>query len=269
MDGFRNRGKTKTKHGVRIVPLLEPLLSILRDWRRVCPREGRIGSRFPTSEANALRIARVLDLNPWMSDLQVARLLHVGPHTVQIVRKAMGLPPFRKGTKAHLRQTVVMPLAVPDQDAASPLSVPEDRGRLGNVFPTRNGRDLQHNTIWIRIREIQLALDIIERDADDNPVFAQDDRPNAKYGPHAFRHFFVSFLSQLKHPDGSRFKLEEVAKIVGHSDVTMTKHYSHLSPDAEQDKKNRKTMSAGFLRLLHIGEVEASTKVVKLSTKTS
>jgi integrase len=229
MDQFRNRGKTKTRHGNRDVPLVPPLSNILIAWKPICPREGAT-SRLGTSEANVLRVVRLLRLNPWMSNEQVARLLRVGADAVRAIRNDMGLPKFQKGVKSHLKRPVIMPVDASEQDD---LVLPDGLGRLLYVFPTRKGDDLEHHTIWSRVVGIQSALGLIKKGPEGNPILDAKGKPRAKYGPHAFRHFYVSYLAYLG------FKMEDVAKFVGHSDETMTKHYRHFFPDTEKEQQHR------------------------------
>jgi integrase len=219
MDRHRNRGHTKSKHGVRTVLLLPQLADILKEYRFVCTRQGADEKKFKASIANVSAVVRLLQLNPWMPNTHIARLLHISLNAVRNIRSAKGLPPAANAIngRTYRNRKVIMP-----SEPLLPPDAADEPGRLVYVFPTFTGRPMSYQTTWKRIREMQRDLDIIRRDAKGNPVLAKDGKPHAKYGQHAFRHFYMSFGAK------SGIRIEDLQRYAGHSDEAMTKYYIHL-----------------------------------------
>jgi integrase len=249
-DQYRNLGPTKTRAGRRKVPLFEPLTGILREWMLECPREG---VRLQTSEGKARRVAQFLMLNPKVGYKRIGKLFNLDVRSVKTIRELIGLPKYRGRPKCP-------PLVWATEDDPVPICL-EPR-RLGLVFPTRYGQhNLTQGNIGRRLRSIQRRIGMIKRDAQGQPILAEDGRPQAKYSPHDLRHFYVSYCAHLG------FSLEEVAQFVGHSAASMTRHYRHLFRDAEKEARDRAKLTAGFQLLLPGPDEEISTKVINFRTK--
>jgi integrase len=116
------------------------------------------------------------------------------------------------------------------------------KGELNLVFPNGNGRVENHANIANRaFYPIQLAAGIAEpvpgeKDDDGNPVM------KPKYGLHALRHFFASWLIE------QGFSPKKVQALMGHSSIQMTFDvYGHLFPSLEDDHAK---FAAGELALV-------------------
>ncbi len=112
-------------------------------------------------------------------------------------------------------------------------------GRLWLVFPNGNGNVENHANIANRgFYALQLAAGIAEPAIDENgkPVM------KPKYGLHALRHFFASWLIERG------FSAKRVQGLVGHSSIQMTFDvYGHLFPSLEDDHAK---FAAGELALI-------------------
>jgi integrase len=256
----RTPGRTKTKAGRRQVPLFEPLISILKDWMLECPSEG---PRLPGVEGKVRQVAQFLKLNPSVPNIKVEQLFHLSHHCVIAIREELGLPRRVRGGR---RRADVNPpaLIMPAEDDEVSLPASWESRRLGLVFPSRDGRNRNVLSVVIerRIRDIQRAIGLIERDAQGDPILAADGKPKWKYSPHSFRHFYVSYCAHLG------FTLDEVARFVGHTSAAMTKHYRHFFRDAEKEARDRAKLSAGFRLLLSSpSNEETGTKIIDFRTK--
>jgi integrase len=114
-------------------------------------------------------------------------------------------------------------------------------GQLVLVFPNGAGRVESHSNI------IRRGLDPILISAgcsfQDKKLKNQDGTPvlHAKYGMHAFRHFFASWAIELG------FSPKKVQVLLGHSSIQMTfDAYGHLFPSVENDQAK---FAAGELTL--------------------
>ncbi|HVY14485.1 MAG TPA: site-specific integrase [Rhodopila sp.] len=103
-------------------------------------------------------------------------------------------------------------------------------GRLWLVFPNGDGKAESHANIVNRgFDPIQIAAGVFEphpakRDDDGNPV------PVAKYGLHALRHFFASWIIE------QGFTPKRLQVLMGHASIQMTfDTYGHLFPSLEDD----------------------------------
>jgi integrase len=103
-------------------------------------------------------------------------------------------------------------------------------GRLWLVFPNGQGNVESHSNIINRgLDPVQIAAgcaypDAEAKDKDGNPVM------RAKYGLHAFRHFFASWAIE------QGFSQKKLQALMGHSSIQMTfDTYGHLFPSAEDD----------------------------------
>jgi integrase len=241
------RGPPKSKAAIRDVPMVSPLLEILRDeWLPGAPRAG--GRNW--------RIEQVLKAQPDLtvvSDYAIAAALgSPGDENIRSAswraRKRLGLPSFRNGNRTP--QSVVIPLGLPEKGA----------GNLDLVFPNSAGHVLGTDRIKFMLRDVQRALGMISRDADGNPVLSKDGLPHAKYSPHSCRHFYVSYLAHYG------FSLEQVGRWAGHESEVMTKHYRHFFEDPKRRREDDEKLQAAFLAL----DAKVSrndTKVVEFSHK--
>ena len=89
-----------------------------------------------------------------------------------------------------------------------------------------------------------VAPDPVEKDKDGNPVM------KPKYGLHALRHFFASWVIERN------FSPKRVQALLGHSSIQMTFDvYGHLFPSLEDDHAK---FAAGELALVAAGKVIAT-----------
>jgi integrase len=92
-------------------------------------------------------------------------------------------------------------------------------GELGLVFPGAGGQVLHHSNM-------RRALDRLMLDA-----HVVDQSGKAKYGLHAFRHFFASWCINSKARGGRELPAKEAQRLLGHSSIVMTLDiYGHLFP---------------------------------------
>jgi integrase len=105
------------------------------------------------------------------------------------------------------------------------------RGEAGFVFPNPAGRVQSHNNLsYNGIRALQMNCRIV------------DDRGEAKYGPHALRHFFASWAIE------QGFSPKKLQALMGHSSITLTyDRYGHLFPSLDDDHAK---FAAGEISLL-------------------
>jgi integrase len=111
------------------------------------------------------------------------------------------------------------------------------KGELDLVFPNGAGNVESLPNIWNRrFAPLQVACGIVEQklDGDGIPVFTDDRKPVmvAKYGLHALRHFFASWLIDQS------FNVKRISALMGHSSpmVTLT-IYAHLMPADDDHEK--------------------------------
>jgi integrase len=102
--------------------------------------------------------------------------------------------------------------------------------RLGLVFPNGEGKVESHSNIINRgldpilIKAGCVFPDDKLKDEDGNPIM------HAKYGLHAFRHFFASWAIE------QGFSPKKLQSLMGHSSIQMTfDTYGHLFPSIEDD----------------------------------
>jgi integrase len=105
-----------------------------------------------------------------------------------------------------------------------------ETGELWLVFPTGEGRVEWHSNIVSRgFDPIQIAAgacypDPVKKDEEGKPIM------QAKYGMHAFRHFFASWIIE------QGFSPKKLQSLMGHSSIQMTfDTYGHLFPSMEDD----------------------------------
>jgi integrase len=95
------------------------------------------------------------------------------------------------------------------------------RGDLDLVFPTRDGTVQSLPNIWNRLlAPLQVRAGLVGSDV------------KPKYGAHAFRHFFASWLLE------QGFNVKRVSVLLGHSSPVVTLNvYAHLLPDEDEHAK--------------------------------
>ena len=104
-------------------------------------------------------------------------------------------------------------------------------GELGLVFPNGKGKVESLSNIYKRgFGPAQvaagIAIDTGEVDKKGKPIL----RP--KYGMHALRHFYASWMINRKRDGGLELPAKRVQERLGHSTITMTLDiYGHLFPD--------------------------------------
>jgi integrase len=131
-------------------------------------------------------------------------------------------------------------------------------GELDLVFPADDGGPLSHSTLHRAVGVAQLASGIatprlengepvIKRTKDGEPVRDHETgKPVAvmapKYHPHAFRHFFCSWLIR------QGFQPKRVQVLMGHASFQMTMdRYGHWMPDDDDDHRR---MEMGALQVV-------------------
>jgi integrase len=121
------------------------------------------------------------------------------------------------------------------------LACPKGEARL--VFPNGAGKVENHANIANRgFYALQLEADIV----------AADGKP--KYGLHALRHFFASWvIEQCEGSDGkpeAGFSPKQVQALLGHSSIQMTfDRYGHLFPSPEDDHAKLAARELDLVRL--------------------
>jgi len=125
--GDRSLGPTKSKAGIRDIPMMEMLVNTLREWRKVCPREGML-SGFNTSEAKVLEIARLIEAHP---------VPRIAVHSKR-VRPGISARAIAKQVGVH--HTTVIRVR-----AAMPIT---SNSLLGFVFPSKVGTMITPGSIY-------------------------------------------------------------------------------------------------------------------------
>ncbi len=99
------------------------------------------------------------------------------------------------------------------------LACPKDEKNL--VFPTSRGNVESHPNIW------RWCMVPLERKCG----FIGDDATKPKYGLHALRHFYASWIIE------QGFSPKKCQTLLGHSSIQMTfDTYGHLFPDPKEDR---------------------------------
>jgi len=115
------------------------------------------------------------------------------------------------------------------------------KGEAGLVFPNGAGKVESHSNIANRFfGPLQVACGIAEdsgeKDDDGRPIM------RARYGLHALRHFYASWLID------QGFQPKRVQTLLGHASITMTfDTYGHLFPSPEDDHAKLAAGEAGLL----------------------
>jgi len=118
------------------------------------------------------------------------------------------------------------------KDADGSLAEP---GELVLVFPNGKGNVESHANVYRRVfGAVQLAagvsVDTHRKDKDGNPI------KDGKYGVHAFRHFFASWILAEKDNGGLEVSPKRAQALLGHSSIQMTMDtYGHLLPSRRSE----------------------------------
>jgi len=121
------------------------------------------------------------------------------------------------------------------------------KGDLGLVLPTGDGKVQDLGNIFNRgFGPLQIECGVaVERIGDDGkPIIGEDGKPTmrAKYGMHAMRHFYASWLIE------QGFNPKKIRTLLGHSSIQVTfDTYGHLFPNLEND---RAKLAAGQFALM-------------------
>jgi integrase len=94
-------------------------------------------------------------------------------------------------------------------------------GKLGLVFPTRDGAVEHPNTMRHHLERVQRAAAVVDKETG-----------KAKYGLHSFRHFFASWCINPERRGGREMPMKEAQHVLGHASIVMTMDiYGHLFPE--------------------------------------
>lgn len=117
-----------------------------------------------------------------------------------------------------------LPLA---REAVAALREWKLRCPLGELaFPTSTGRIEHHANMLRSLEGLQVAAGVVDKEG------------KAKYGLHAFRHFFASWCLNPREAGGRGLQAIEVQRLLGHSSIVMTMDiYGHLFPRTHDDKE--------------------------------
>jgi integrase len=100
------------------------------------------------------------------------------------------------------------------------LKCPRRDGKLHFVFPNGVGNvELRNNIVRRGINPLQVKAGVVDKDG------------KAKYGLHAFRHYFASWCAMRKVDGGLELPIKVVSERMGHSSIALTADlYTHLFP---------------------------------------
>jgi integrase len=131
-------------------------------------------------------------------------------------------------------RTVPLPAQVINTLREWKLACP--KGDFGLVFPTGAGNIEAHSNNVTRILyPVQVKAGVV------------DARGEAKYGMHAFRHFYASWLINRKVDGGLELPLKIVQARLGHSSIVITSDvYGHLFPSTDDGKEMAAAADALF-----------------------
>jgi integrase len=119
--------RPKTTAGEREIPMSPMVVNTLREWKLICPRQGRL-TGFNTPEHKVWEIAKLLEANPAIGNNKAGKQLGVCSSSVALVRKAM------------------------------PIS---SNSRLWLVFPSQRGDTLFPSSIWVMLGELQRKIGMV------------------------------------------------------------------------------------------------------------
>jgi integrase len=107
------------------------------------------------------------------------------------------------------------------------------KAELDLVFPTRPGAIMYHKSMLDSLVPVMAAAGVV------------DHHGNAKYGLHAFRHFFASWCINRRADGGRELPAKVVQGLLGHSSIVMTlDRYGHLFPRGDDRAELAKAAQA-------------------------
>jgi integrase len=124
-----------------------------------------------------------------------------------------------------------------DQDTLLPalkewkLACP--KGEADLVFPDAEGGPVHHEILSRLLEAVMIEAGVVDKGG------------NAKYSPHAFRHFFASWCINPKERGGRELTPKAAQTLLGHSSITMTLDlYGHMFPKGDDRAELAKSVSA-------------------------
>jgi integrase len=119
-------------------------------------------------------------------------------------------------TKSSVR---TVPLAPDVLAALKQWKLACPKGEADLVFPTATARVEHHRNVMRSLETVMRAAGVVNKQG------------RAKYGVHAFRHFFASWCINPKARGGRELPAKVVQALLGHSSIVMTlDRYGHLFP---------------------------------------
>jgi integrase len=205
MDG---RHKRKLRAGVDI-PSREEIQKILHAL------EGRWRPVLVTAIFTGLRASELRGLI-WENVDFEARVIHVRQRADKW--GAIGSPKSEAGDRAVPMSPMVL-------NVLREWKLECPKSELGLVFPTGPGKVEYHSNIYQRgFAPVQVKAGVV----------TEGGKP--KYGIHALRHFYASWLINRKRDGGLELPAKKVQERLGHSTITMTLDiYGHLFPEGEDE----------------------------------
>jgi integrase len=101
------------------------------------------------------------------------------------------------------------------------------------VFPDAEGRPTHHEILFRLLTGLQQDAGVVDKSGE------------AKYGLHAFRHFFASWCINSRAKGGRELPPKEAQELLGHSSITMTLDlYGHLFPKRDDPAELAQSVSA-------------------------
>lgn len=219
---LKRRGRDKERVAIPTKGEVKLMLATVADlWRPL----------LVTAVFTGLRASELRGLAWEAVDLDHAEL-----HVVTRADRFNDMGPPKSATS---RRTVMLPPIVVNVLKEWRLRCPRRDGELVLVFPNGIGRvETLHNICSRGFRPVQMACGITRQigvDGAGKPIL------RARYGLHALRHFYASWLIDQKFPP------KRVQALMGHSTVSMTLDtYSHLWPVSD-DERERLAVSAAAL----------------------
>ena len=107
------------------------------------------------------------------------------------------------------------------------------KGEADLVFPDAEGGPVHHEILTRLLEAVMKEAGVVDKAGE------------AKYSPHAFRHFFASWLINSEAKGGRALPPKDAQELLGHSSITMTLDlYGHLFPKRDDPAELAKAVSA-------------------------